>query len=607
MKEKKTCADDQQNFVATRMSLPLFMLSRNRIREDHLDSVKKQFKLAGTHYNLRCQQENRGEEFSAATYARYKQVTGFKKPVIQPYPEQRPLKCDRSLSTWRSYQQAPNRYGVLPVPYKNRMGSKGSVFAKMHTNKSRVSIKPPPSQFYEVPTDIERLFRPENRQKGIFLSNARDHRPTSHSMVSDLSTCWHNPMDPGPCDTYTNVHEIVARMSPVVKTTPDNPHLFLPHSCVPTKRSEMIRRNISFEPGPGRYDIRYPNVCACERGKKSMPGLTVMIEKQKRFKFRRLPYMRINSRKYCEPDWRHVIGHGHKHIFQMGKHDLPKPQIKKLVKGKKAEKQLKMFADGKYLNMLVNPKHLTISIRDFPIPPYIPRIVYNCVAKRVARKQLRNNKKIAFLSGQERWKDGVRTMQLTQRQLEAIKESLPMERRLIDRPLELRESRIVSRLHHVPQHMRNTYMPKLRKRLFKFLPIPGARVLVTDSDIRPDLHFDRENPTGMYNRKLDETEFYRDSVLLEMQQALENKQENPEEQTNLEQTPSLTGSVISRASNPSMLRQSVSRQSLKRSLSKGNVMLLNPSETRARELKSEAAAEMAAVAAAEVAAEVAAD
>jgi len=28
MKEKKTCSDDQQNFVATRMSLPLFMLSR---------------------------------------------------------------------------------------------------------------------------------------------------------------------------------------------------------------------------------------------------------------------------------------------------------------------------------------------------------------------------------------------------------------------------------------------------------------------------------------------------------------------------------------------------------------------------------------------------
>lgn len=603
MKEKKACSEERQNFVATRMSLPLFMVSRNRIREDHLDSVQKQFKLAGKHYNVHCQQENRGEESSAATYARYKHVTGFEKVPAYPYPEKRPLKCDRSLSTWRSYQQAPNRYGVLPVPYKKKMGSKGAAFAKMHTNKSRVSIKPPPSHFYEIPSEIERLFKPENKQKGIFLSNARDHRPSSRAMVNDLSTCWHNPKDPGPTDTYTNVHEIKTRMSPIVKTEPDNPHLFLPLSCVPTKPNPMIRRHISFEPGPGRYDIRYPNVCACERGKRTMPGLKLMIEKQKRFKFRRLPYMRINSRKYCEPDWRHVHGHGHKHVFQMGKHDLPKPQKKiKQVKGKKAEKQLKMFADAKYLNMLINPRQFPISVRDFPVPPYVPRIVYNCAAKRIPRKQLRNNKKIAFLSGQERWKDGSRPLQLTTRQMEAIKERLPIDRRLCDHSLELRESKIMSRLHHVPHHMRTTYMPKLRKRLFKFLPIPGARVLVTDSDIRPDLHFDRENPTGMYNRKLDETQFYRDNVLLDMAE----QPEKTKEKTSLEPVISGTGSALSRQSNLSMIRQSVSRASLKRSISKGNVMLLNPSETRARELKSEAAAEQAAVAAAEVAAEVAA-
>ncbi|XP_034108615.1 uncharacterized protein LOC117570843 [Drosophila albomicans] len=598
-KDKKTCFDDRQNFVATRMSLPLFMVSRNRIREDNLDSVQKQFKLAGAHYNSRCQQENRGEEFSSATYAHYKHLTGFEKQPAQPYPEQRPLKCDRSLSTWRSYHQAPNRYGVLPEPYKSRMGSKGSVFAKMHVHKSRVSIKPPGARFYEMPSEIERFFKPENKQKGIFLSNARDHRPSTRAMVNDLTTCWRNPDDPGPTDTYTNVYEINANMKPVIKTTLDNPHLFLPQSCIPTGRSLRIRRNISFEPGPGRYDIRYPNVCGCERGKKTMPGLTVMIEKQKRFKFRRLPYMRINSRKYCEPDWRHVVGHGHGHIFKIGKHDKPKPQVKKpIVKGKKAEKQLKMFADGKYLNMLVNPRHFPISIRDFPVPPYVPRIVYNCVSKRVIRKQLRNNKKIAFLSGQERWKDGARPLQLTARQLEAIKERLPIERRLVDHPLELRPSKMLSRLHHVPEHMRNTYMPKLRKRLFKFLPIPGARVLVTESEITPDLHFDRENPTGMYNRKLDETQFYRDSVLFEQSDMSLVKAIKKREN-------SVTGSVASKLSNLSLVRQSISRTSMMRGTGKGSVMMLNPSESRARELKSEFAAEMAAVAAAEVAAQVA--
>ncbi|EDW10176.1 uncharacterized protein LOC6580400 [Drosophila mojavensis] len=519
-KEVKLSADERQFFVATRMSLPLFMLSRNRLREDNLESVQKQFKLAGGHYNAYCQQENRREEFSAATYNHYRHVTGFEKTPATPYPPKRPLRSNREMTTWRGYQHAPNRYGVLPEPYKSRMGSKGSVFAKMHVNKSRVSIKPPPPKFYEVPSEIERFFRPENKQKGIFLTNARERRPSSRLMVSDATMCWRNPSDPGPCETYYNRFEIQSIVSPKIIEKPDNPHLFLRHSCVPTKRSRILRPHISFEPCPGRYDIRYPNVCACERGKKTVPRLTIHIETQKRYKFRRLPYVKIRMRKYCEPDWRHVIGKGHRRLFKMGKHDLPKPQMKKVEKkgGKKVEKQLKMFADAKYLNMLVNPRHLPISTRDFPAPPYVPRIVYNCIAKRVIRKQLRNNKKIAFMSGQERWKDGVRVLQMTQRQLEEIKARLPEDRRLEDRPINLRASKMLSRLFIVPDRMRTTYVPMLRKRLFKFLPIPGARVLVTDSDIRPDLPFDRDNPTGMYNVKIDETKFFRDSVLLEMEQ-----------------------------------------------------------------------------------------
>lgn len=336
-------------------------------------------------------------------------------------------------------------------------------------------------------------------------------------MVMDSSTCFHDPNEPGPVDTHYEYLEISHNMHPVTTTPTPNPHLFLRHSCVPTKRDVRIRRNISFEPCPGRYDIRYPNVCPCARGRKIMPRLSVLIEKQKCLKFRRLPYKGINSRKYCEPDWQHVIGKGHGHIFMMGKHDLPKIQTKKAVKGKKAEKQLKLFADGKYLNMLVNPKRFAISLRDFPVAPYVPKIVYNAIAKRVIRKQLRNNKKIAFMSGQERWADGPRVIMLTQTQLEELKLTLPEDRRLVDHPIELREDRIVSRLHHVPNHMKVTYHPKLRKRLYKFLPIPGARVLVTDSDIRPDLVFDPENPTGLYNRKIDEKLYYRDSVLAEME------------------------------------------------------------------------------------------
>ncbi|EDW74996.2 uncharacterized protein Dwil_GK15978 [Drosophila willistoni] len=516
---KKFDHEDRQNFVSTPMSLPLFMVSRNRIRAESLDRVKKQFHLAGKHYNKDCQNENRGLGPSAATLDHYRHVTGHDKSFCKLNPEKRTLRQNRDLITTRDWQMAPNRYGIPPIPYQSRMGSKGTLFPKQHIQRSRVVTKPPQYTFYELPSDLEKIHRSENRHKGVFLSNARERRPTSRNMVSSVNGCWRDPTDPGPCDTHTYRHELWANVSPVKKSQKPNPHLFLRNSCVPTKPSTMIKRHISFEPGPGRYETRYANVCPCPSGKINMPELQLKIDAQKRLKFRRLPFKRINPKTYCEPDWRHVPGAGHEHIFRMGKHDLPPPKTKLDAAKKQPEKHLNLFADGKYLNMLNNPTHHPISFRDYPLPTYEPKIVYNCVAKRVARKQLRNNKKIAFNSGQERWKDGDRPLQLTTTQIEAIKESLPPERRLVDNPIQLRRSRIISKLFHVPEHQKVTYLPKLRKRLFKFLPIPGARVLVTDSDIRPDITFDPDHPTGMYRKKLDEKQFFLDSVLAAQENA----------------------------------------------------------------------------------------
>lgn len=344
-------------------------------------------------------------------------------------------------------------------------------------------------------------------------------------MISNLTGCWRDPNDAGPCDTYTDFYEMRANATPITKTARPNPHLFHRNSYVPAQISRLIPRHISMDPAPGRYCTSYPNVCPCPAGKESVPGLQLLIDEQKRLKFRRLPFERISRKTLCEPDWRHVIGQGHRHIFMMGPRDRPKPEKKKLTTAasKKPGKLINMFADSKYINMLSQPQRHNISTRHFPVPPYVPKITYNCAAKRVTRKQLKNNKKIAFNSGQERWKDGERPMQLTNRQLEAIKARLPPERRLVDHPIELPEQ-LASRLTQVPDHQRVTYMPKLRKRLFKFLPIPGARVLVTDSDIRPDIVFDPENPTGLYRRKIDETMFFKDSVL----RAMENKDKENE-------------------------------------------------------------------------------
>ncbi|XP_022224573.2 uncharacterized protein LOC111075538 [Drosophila obscura] len=517
-KPPKLNNEDRQNFVATRMSVPLFMLSRNRIREDTLPQVKKQFKLAGKHYNQDCKKENRGEGASKATFDHYRHITGYDKLPKNPYPERRALRISRTMTTWKGWQLPPNHYGVPPVPYLTKMGSKGTRFAKPHTNHSRVSIRPPPFKFYDLPAEIERLFKRDNLQKGIFLSNARDRPATTRFMVCSETGCWRNPSDPGPADTHTNIYEVQKNMAKVKKTARPNPHLFLRQSCVPTKPSLMLRRHITFEPGPGRYGTSYADACPCPSGKISKPGLQLLIDEQKRLKFRRLPYRRIKRERYCEPDWAHVKGGGHKHIFLMSKEDQPKPKKKDVLAKKEAkkpekEKHLNLFADAKYINMVTNPLHIPISVRNFPVPEYVPKIVYNCVAKRAVRKQLKNNKKIAFNSGQERWKDADRPLQLTARQLEAIKESLPEERRLIDHPVLLPSAQITGKLFHVPDHQKVTFMPKLRKRLFKFLPIPGAKVLVTDGDIRPNIVFDPDHPSGLFRRQLDEKLFFKDSVL----------------------------------------------------------------------------------------------
>ncbi|KAH8290897.1 hypothetical protein KR054_006861, partial [Drosophila jambulina] len=520
--KEKIQNEERQNFVATRMNLPLFMVSRNRIRKINLASVGKQFKLAGQHYNEDCRKENRE---SNATFDKYRHITGYDKQPKNPYPERRPLRADRGMTQWRSWQLPPNHYGVPPQPFLRLKGNKGTVFAKPHTNHSRVSIKPPPYHFYEIQPEIDRLFHRENQQKGKFLSNARDHRPTSRVMISSLAGCWRDPLDPGPCETHTDFYEMQANAAPITKAERPNPHLFERRSYLPTTINPRIRRHISMEPAPGRYNTSYPNVCPCPAGKTSVSGLQLLIDKQKMLKFRRLPFERISRKNCCEPDWRHVIGQGHRHIFMMGPQDKPKPPKKvSAAASKKPGKLINMFADSKYINMLSQPQRHNISIRIFPVPVYEPKITYNCAAKRIARKQLKNNKKIAFNSGQERWKDAERPMQLTTRQLEAIKAKLPPSRRLVDHPIEIPEN-LASKLTHVPDHQRVTYMPKLRKRLFKFLPIPAARVLVTDSDIRPDIVFDPENPTGLYRRKIEESMFFKDSVL----QAIENKESEPPE------------------------------------------------------------------------------
>lgn len=299
-----------------------------------------------------------------------------------------------------------------------------------------------------------------------------------------------------------------------IKEKLPNPHIFLRYSSVPRKENAIHKRNISFAPGPGRYDTRFPNTCSCLRKKLIyQPGLQLMIDREKRLKFRRQRYVKIKVKKYCAPDWRHVIGHGHTYLF---KHIPPKPfekpRLKMAKDPKKSDRQYRLYPDARYIGMINDPAHQIISERLEALKIRPVRIVFNCMSKRIVRRQLRNNKKIAFNSGQERFKDAERAPLLTASEQEAKKKLLPIERQLHDYPITTRRiSQIPGKLHETPQHMKPAFELELRKRLFKFLPLPSAKVLVTEADLKPDSDESYVTAT-FFGKELNIMDYLKDSV-----------------------------------------------------------------------------------------------
>lgn len=125
--------------------------------------------------------------------------------------------------------------------------------------------------------------------------------------------------------------------------------MFYRLSTVPVKKNSIHISHISFTGAPGRYETRYPNICPCSSKLVYHPQIHLIIEREKRNKFRRLSYEKIKASLYTSPDWRHVKGRGFRHLFTGAK---PFKHIALSVQEGKKPKNIKLYPDAKYIAMI---------------------------------------------------------------------------------------------------------------------------------------------------------------------------------------------------------------------------------------------------------------
>ncbi|CAD7011353.1 unnamed protein product [Ceratitis capitata] len=429
-------------------------------------------------------------------------IAGISSQAPKPRTDLHIRKVSRDLADPKPWQMPPNAYNTSEVPFRKRRGHFGSYWRKLPRPVIKlfepVSVqlkKGRPKQgqwkFYDISAKANNLLGLKNKHKGVFLTNARDRPATARCMINSLSSAQRRISDPAPTHYSSPLHEFTYNISPPIIKPRPNPHLFLRHTTVPDKCLPLIRRHTSFEPAVGRYEVRYTRLCGCGR-KILTPGLRLMVDREKRFKFRRLPYRKISIRRRCSPDWSHVAGRGFRRLFRTptGKPiNMNKTLAKEKPKADKLTKQIVGYPDSKYIKMINTPRKEPIS----------------------SRATAAYNKKIAFSSGTERFPElEIRHVQLTVRQLEKLKASLPPERRLHDHPTMTKSlTEIRSHLYDTPPaHMRPAYEQPLRKKAFKFKPLPERKVLVTKDLLRPSA----AETLYFYNQPVNPDDFLKDRI-----------------------------------------------------------------------------------------------
>lgn len=169
--------------------------------------------------------------------------------------------------------------------------------------------------------------------------------------------------------------------------------VFHPRSCVP--ENERFLNYKQSAPGPGRYNVGLI-ACPCKKGS--------AYSAQKEIEQEKLSWQNPNRphpstpNKCVSPAMRDISGHGHTWVFRSGAiRLLTKPT--RVGKGK-ATHHIRVEHDAKYIKMIANPVRNAISYPtiDFTTPKVLT-IKFNCIERPMKRSKLRNNKKVAFMSG----------------------------------------------------------------------------------------------------------------------------------------------------------------------------------------------------------------
>lgn len=228
------------------------------------------------------------------------------------------------------------------------------------------------------------------------------------------------------------------------------------------------------EAGPGRYNVK-DVMCTCGARYRYDPEIFWKFQEAKMRRFRRLPYKKMPFSKYCpHPHLRNIEGHGYTRLFRQRGGTSPKPP-----KGKERVTKMALYATAEYIKMITKPTRETISFRPAGFVFRKPKVIkYDTLRKLVRRKQLKANKKVAFLSGCPRFK-GDEVIPKVLPPTDSEKEFKRQHKVFHQTPPDFKE--VTPRIYDLPDRFKVSSITA-KERQFAFSRLPPPKVLLTKGE-----------------------------------------------------------------------------------------------------------------------------
>lgn len=282
-----------------------------------------------------------------------------------------------------------------------------------------------------------------------------------------------------------------------------NSHRFHQSSIVPICQRFWETEFSGYNRDTFRYETRFVDGCPCPRNKTYDPNYRLNLEKDQRLRFRNIRHKRYPKEKYCDPEWKHVIGKGHCHLFMGGKQTkLPKSSSQKKKQQlqqamyDRRHKPTKEINRDKYVAHLKTIEAKIDSNLFGKLSRRCPLIKFSVGRKILIRKHIHNDKKIAFGSTLD---SSIKAQQLTKTQLNKIKMSIREDRRLKDHPIMKKPiEEIVPRFLEKSKPNVPVLHIKADRRIFHFESLPKPKYLLEPFDVYPELLESK----GYYHTKL---------------------------------------------------------------------------------------------------------